>query len=212
MLHSNILLSEALRPTVMADLIGLPLNTRNALQRMIDTKSPMNMIFYGKAGTGKTSTARILINELDCDVLELNGSKHAGTTSNITDFCNTTSLLGKSKLVFIDEADYLHKDIQAMLRYDIENNSDRVRFIFTANDYSRFMDAITSRCLGICFDIPVNDLSNVLEQMIQLYTVKLDNLGYTIEPDKIRKIVCFNFPDFRSIANRFQLELSLKAA
>jgi DNA polymerase III delta prime subunit len=174
---------------------------------MIAAKSPMNMIFYGKAGTGKSSTVRILINEIDLDVLELNGSNHGGISNAIQNFSSAISLEGKLKLVYIDEADYLHKDVQANLRYPIESSSDRVRYIFTANDISRFHVAITSRCIPICFDVPVSNIIPTIDRMVERYVSKLGKLGYFADKKLVRNIVCSHFPDFRAIANQFQIEL-----
>jgi replication-associated recombination protein RarA len=201
------LLSEQLRPSVIDDIVVLPEQTLASLKKMILERSPMNMIFYGKAGTGKTSTVRILMKELDLDVLELNGSNHGGISNSVQMFSTTMSLEGKLKLVYIDEADYLHKDVQANLRYPIENSSNLVRFIFTANDLSRFQDAIKSRCIPICFDVTVSNILPTIDRMVERYVTKLKNLGYIADRQLVRNIVCSHFPNFRAIANQFQFEL-----
>ena len=212
MIYNDKLLSEALRPNKLNDIVTLSEKTINSFQRMIDNNSPMNMIFYGKPGTGKTSTARIFLKELDCDFIELNGSNHGGIARIFEDFTSSYSLFNKPKLVFVDEADYLHKDVQGALRFPIERSSSLVRFIFTGNEHSRFMDAITSRCMPVCFDIPIVEIKTVIKKMIDRYTIRLDELGYDADQDIIKRIVTEHYPDFRAIANQFQFELAPKLA
>jgi DNA polymerase III delta prime subunit len=127
-------------------------------------------------------------------------------------FSSSFSITGDVKVVFIDEADYLNKKTQASLRGIIENASGLVRFILTANYFDRFTDAITSRCTPICFDVSVTETAAVINRMVQIYMERLQGLGYLTDEGTIRRIVNLYFPDLRSIANRFQLELDLDPA
>lgn len=206
------LLSEQLRPTRIADLT-LPEDVVHSFERMVANGAPMNMIFYGKPGIGKTSAANILLKELAADVFEVNGSfDNVGTDilHHVETFSRHFSLFGSLKVVFIDEADYLNKKAQASLRKIIENASHLTRFILTGNYFDRFTDAITSRCTPICFDVPLSDTNPVIDRMVLRYSARLTELGYIADEKTIRHIVSLYFPDLRSIANRFQLELEVK--
>jgi DNA polymerase III delta prime subunit len=206
------LLSEQLRPQCLADLI-LPSSLRSSFQRMIDTKSLMNMTFYGKPGIGKTSAARILFKELDLDVYELNGSYNSGEKTMLRDICtfaSTISFLGKHKVCFVDEADYLSKDVQASLRGLIESVSDNTRFIMTVNDIDKLTQPILSRCEPICFDVSPLDTIKTIDLISQRYVFRLSGLGYEADFKTVKNIVCLYYPDLRRIANQFQLELKEK--
>lgn len=124
------LLSEALRPKALADL-NLPDRLILSFERMVEKGSILNLLFYGKPGIGKTSAARILVNELGADVYELNGSLSDGdktTARGIETFASTLSLTDAPKICFIDEADYLTKEVQASLRGVIEKVHHNTRF------------------------------------------------------------------------------------
>jgi DNA polymerase III delta prime subunit len=203
------LLSEVLRPRSLSDLV-LDDRLKKRLERFIHDKTIMNMTFYGSPGVGKTSAARILLTEIDADFLELNGSLSDGDKKivrRIEMFAGTHSLISKSKVVFIEEADKLTKDVQEALRYVIENTSDNCRYILTVNDISKITDAIKSRCIPICFDPPRNQINVLIDRAIVVYQVKLHEHGVDLDDCIIRDVIQTYFPDFRSIANHFQMEM-----
>jgi putative ATPase len=203
------LLSEVLRPQVLAD-INLPDHLIASLERMVTSGSMMNLLFYGKPGIGKTSAARILMRELDADFYELNGSFNNGDKTmvkGIENFASTISLCGKPKICFIDEADHMSKEVQASLRYVIEKVSINTRFLLTANDVDKLIPAMLSRCHPICFDVSAVDAGAVVERMASRYEEKLADNGYSADPKRLREIVSIYFPDLRTVANQFQLEL-----
>ena len=205
-METNILLSDLLRPKRISDL-NLPIGIAASLERMEKANCPMNFIFYGAPGIGKTSAARILIQ--NSDVFELNGSFNNGdktTQKAIEQFASHLSLEGKPKVVFIDEADYVTKEVQAGLRYIIERFSNTTRFILTANEIGKITPAVQSRCLPICFDVAPRDRSAVIERMLKRYEIRLDELGIPYDPKRLNEIVGIHFPDLRDIANRIELE------
>ena len=198
------LVSELLRPRSIAEL-NLPPDISDSLERMEKSGSVMNLLFYGEPGIGKTSAARILI-ENACS-FEINGAFSNGdktTLRMIENFGSTVSMFGNQKVCFIDEADYLTKEVQAGLRYTIEKYA-HTRFILTANEIKRISPAILSRCAPICFDVLPKDKPVVLERMIARYEQRLTELGYNYDPVRLRQIVGIYFPDLRSIANQLQL-------
>ncbi len=212
-LQAKALLSEQLRPQCLADLL-LPSNLRESFQYMIETRSPMNMTFYGKPGIGKTSAARILFKEMDADVFELNGSFNSGDKTmlqEIRSYAYTMSLFEKPKVCFIDEADYLSKEVQASLRGLIEGVSHNTRFIMTVNDIDKMTPPILSRCEPVCFDVNPVEASKTIESISERYVFRLIGLGYEADIKTVKNIVCLYFPDLRRIANQFQLELKCKA-
>ena len=100
---------------------------------------PMNMLFYGQPGVGKTSAARILLNKLEADCYEINGSLETGidhVRKNIEIFCVSMSLHSDVKVCFIDECEYLSVNAQASLRGLIEK-CGQVRFVLTANEIKK---------------------------------------------------------------------------
>lgn len=207
------LLSEQLRPQNLAE-ITLPDDTIKSLEAMVASGSPMNLLFYGNPGTGKTSTAKILLKAIDADFIELNGSFNngdKGMVKKIEGFAYTTSMTGRPKICFIDEADYMPKAVQEPLRYVIEKASDHCRFLMTANTLGNMTPAIQSRCMPISFDIMSKDRAGIINRMTVQYDHKLRNLGYKFDQKNIHEIISLNFPDYRKIANRFQME-TLKAA
>ena len=205
------LLSELLRPQQLGDLT-LPQRDIERLKQMVHSGTIMNMIFYGRPGLGKTSAARAIIAELvanaDADCYELNGSSGNGAAEvrKVQDYARSGSLNSGIKICFIDEADFLSLQAQASLRYIVENSSKRCRFIFTANDASRFSEAIRSRMRKLCFDIAPSDRAEVLQRLIKRYQEKLPTLGIEYEEKRLKEIVGIYFPDLRAIANEFEYE------
>ena len=200
------LLSELLRPRSIAEL-NLPPDMMGSLEKMEQSGSVMNMLFYGEPGIGKTSAARILTEKTD--VYEINGSFNNGDKAmlkEIEKFASSMSLNLKLKVCFIDEAEYLTKEVQAGLRYTIEKFSGSTRFILTANDFKKVTPALRSRCAPICFDVSPRDRPLVMERMLARYQLRLSEFGFDYDPIRLREIVSIYFPDLRSIAN--QLELS----
>jgi len=204
------LLSEALRPQVLTD-ITLPDRIRTPLEKMIRTGSIQNLLFYGGPGIGKTSAARVILKELNANVYEFNGSYNNGDKTmvdKIETFAHSMSLVDGPKVVFIDEADYLTKKVQAGLRNIIENTSKTTRYIFTANEIRKLTPAIQSRFTCICFDLKKADQSGITASLAKKYQQRLRGLGYRISARRVREILEDHYPDLRSVANWLQMELA----
>jgi DNA polymerase III delta prime subunit len=203
------LVSELLRPQRLGDLT-LPQRVIDRLQRMIDEGSIMNMLFYGKAGLGKTSAARVFINALGPrDSMEINGSSATGidfVRDKVERFATSVAMFGGQKICFIDEADYVSKNAQAALRYVIEKMSINCRFLFAVNDVSKLLPAIRSRLLEICFDIAPADRHDVQRRLIERYGTKLAEYRIPYDKDRLREIVGIYYPDLRSIANHLEFD------
>ncbi len=203
------LISEELRPKNFDDLV-LDEYFKNKLKKMYESRNVMNMIFYGKPGSGKTSAAKIFADS-DCfDSISVNGSLDSSidfVRTTILNFAASMSLYQNHKICFIDEADYLSKSSQASLRGVIEETSNICRYIFTANDISKMHPALCSRLMPICFDMTPNQISEELEkykkrviEMLRLQSPEIDSL-------RISRLIDMNYPDYRAIANKIEFEM-----
>ena len=165
----NLLWVEAYRPSTIDECI-LPAEIKNTFKSILKQGEIPNLLLSGTAGTGKTTVAKALCNELDLDVMMINGSdegRSIDTVRNqIKNFASTVSLseTNKPKVVIVDEADYMNAEsVQPALRNFIETFSGNCRFIFTCNYKNKIIPAIHSRCTVINFAIQNKDKEQYLE-------------------------------------------------
>lgn len=162
-----------------------------------------NIMFVGKAGSGKTTAAKILINNLGLekmDILEINASRENNVDTirtKIQGFCSGYPF-GRYKIVLMEESDGLTPQAQKILRAEIERFEDTVRFIATANYKNKFLPAILSRFQ--CFDFSSLDIESYLLRMEDI--LNKENVKY--EEDDIVDYVEATFPDLRSGINLLQ--------
>jgi len=215
--YKNRLLSEHLRPKCLDDLT-LPEQKICHLKRLVEAQKMMNLLFFGSPGIGKTSTALILINTFKPDpfILKVCGSdlRNNDQIEEIRDFAFSRSLFDQPKICLIDECDCLSEKTRISLQTIIEQSSENVRFILTANDINKMSKPLKSRLLAINFDVLPSERPAVLERLIATYDRKLRELDYVFNAQRLREIVYRNFPDMRSIANQleFQFEPAERAA
>lgn len=204
----SILISEQLRPSSFDELV-LSERLRDRLKRMYETGKVMNMLFYGKPGSGKTTAAKIFTESEEFTALTINGSLDSSieeVRTRIQNFATSCSLFDTPKICFIDEADYLSKNAQAALRGLIEQTSSNCRFIFTANDLSKLHPALCSRLFQISFDLPASHLETALDDYISRVIRKMSEQVPNINKDRVRQIIQLNYPDYRTIANSLEFE------
>jgi replication factor C subunit 3/5 len=201
------LFSDLMRPRQLGDLT-LPKKDIARLQLMADTKSVMNMLFYGGPGQGKTSAARISMKSFPQGAIEIDGAKTTGVDliKRVEGFSSSVSFTGDLKLCFIDEADSIHKRVQGALRKMIEDFSKNCRYIFAANERRRIIPAIRSRLEEISFDITPAERAEVQCRLIGFYGSKLSEIGRTISTERLAQIVGIYYPDFRKIASKLDFE------
>ena len=143
----NDIWAEKYRPTKLEDLV-LSESTQAIFDKFISEKSIPHLLFAGQVGTGKTTIAKILLNNLDCQYTELNASDERGievVRNKIKQFAMMQGLK-KWKVVFLDEADAMTPEAQDALKRTIEVYSAQTRFILTCNALNRIIPAIQSLC------------------------------------------------------------------
>jgi replication-associated recombination protein RarA len=163
-----------------------------------------NLLFVGSPGTGKTTLARILVNEvLGCNYLYINASDESGIDvirHNITNFAQTKSFDGGIKVVILDEADGLTSQAQAALRNTMETYAKYCRFILTANYKHKIIPALQSRCQSL-------DLKPVIDQAVRRCYTILQRENINISDEQKKKFVMLVkrfFPDLRKTINELQ--------
>lgn len=166
------------------------------------------MLLCGTAGTGKTTIARALCEELGCDYLLINGSEESGIDvlrTKIKQFASTISFSGKTKVVILDEADYLNPNsTQPALRGFIEEFSDNCRFIFTCNYKNRIIPALHSRCAVIEFKIQKSDKQKIATHFFNSVIDILTKEKIEFDKKVVARVVEKHFPDFRRTLNELQ--------
>lgn len=155
-------------------------------------------------GTGKTSTAKIIVNDiLKCDYLYINASDENGIDTirhKIIGFSQTKSFDGGIKVVILDEADSLSGDGARALRNVMEEYAHNTRFILTANYTHRIIDPIRSRCVILNFDHNITDVVKHCAKILSKECISIPQdqiLGF-------KTLIKTNFPDFRKILNNLQ--------
>jgi DNA polymerase III delta prime subunit len=198
---------EKYRPRKISDCI-LPSEQKTAFAQIAEGGQLQNMLFCGAAGVGKTTVARALCEELGLDYIVINGSEESGIDvlrTKIKQFASTVSFDGGTKVVILDEADYLNPNsTQPALRGFIEEFSKNCRFIFTCNFKNRIIAPLHSRCTVIEFKIAKEDKPKVAARFFKRITEILTNEEVTFDPKVVAKLVEKYFPDYRRCLNELQ--------
>lgn len=206
-MREDFLWCEKYRPHAVKDTV-LPQSLQAVFQQFVNDQQIPNLLLTGRAGTGKTTVARAMLEELGCDYIIINGSMNGNIDTlrnDIQSFASSVSLAGGRKYVILDEADYLNANsTQPALRNFMEEFSRNCGFILTCNYSNRIIKELHSRCSVIAFTIPSAEKPKLATKF---YKRVVDILSYEqvqSEPKAVAAVVEKYFPDFRRTLNELQ--------
>jgi replication factor C small subunit len=174
------------------------------ISKCITTNDIPHLLLYGKPGTGKTTLAKLITKNIQCDVMYINASDERGIDTirdKIVDFASVNSFK-PIKIIILDESDYITAQAQAALRNVMETYSAKTRFILTANYAERIIDPLKSRCQTFHIEPPAKgDVAKHLAWILDQEEVKY-------ELSDIAALVKTYYPDIRKIINATQQSVS----
>ena len=207
---SDFLWVEKYRPKKIRDCI-LPEDTKKTFSEFLKQKEIPNLLLSGTAGTGKTTVARALCEELGVDYIIINGSDEGRQIdtlrTKIKNFASTVSLTEKArhKVVIIDEADYMNAEsVQPALRNFIETFHNNCRFIFTCNYKNKILPALHSRCTVIDFAIKNGQKVKTAQALLKRLGKVLDDENIEYDKKVLAELIQKYYPDFRRTINELQ--------
>ena len=176
---------------------------KNTISKYLEQNDIQNFIFYGTAGTGKTTLAKLIVSNLNCDYLYINASDERGIDTirdKVQGFSSVASFK-PLKVVILDEADFLTIQAQASLRNIIETFARTTRFILTCNYIERIIDPLQSRCQVLKIVPPSKQ--EVAYHIMDI--IKQENVGMGTEDLKL--VVNQFYPDIRKMLNTLQMSV-----
>ena len=206
-MSTDFLWVEEYRPKTIDDCI-LPQSLKTLFQSFIKKGEVSNLLFSGTPGVGKTTVAKALCEEMNCDWIMINGSEEGGIDvlrNKIKNFASTVSLSGGKKVVILDEADYLNpQSTQPALRGFIEEFHKNCRFILTCNFKNRIIEPLHSRFSNIEFRISPKDKGKLATKLFERVTYILKEQNIEYEESVVAELIKKHFPDFRKLINELQ--------
>ena len=206
-MSNDFLWVEKYRPRKIADTI-LPKPLKDTFQKVVDSGEMQNMLFTGTAGLGKTTVAKALCTELDCDFIIVNGSEEGNIETlrgKIKQFASSISLTGGYKVVILDEADYLNpQSFQPALRGFIEEFANNCRFILTCNFKNRIIEPLHSRCGVYEFNTTKKDMAGLAGQFMKRLEYIMQEESVQYEPRVVAELIMKYAPDWRRVINEIQ--------
>ena len=193
---------ERYRPDTLDGYVG----NEHILEKVriyIQNEDVPHLLFFGGAGTGKTTLAKIITNQIDCDLMYINASDENNVDTVRDKIRGFASSMGfrKWKVIILDEADYLTPNAQAALRNLMETFSKTTRFILTCNYVEKIIDPIQSRCQTFGITPPSKK-----EVAIRLKEI-LDLEGVQYEMSDMAILVNSGYPDIRRVLNAAQRQI-----
>ena len=196
---------ERYRPQTLEDFIGNS-EVKKVISESLENNTIQHLTLYGPPGCGKTTLAKIIVNNLDCDSLFLNASDERGIDvirDKVKGFASSATFK-KLKIIVLDEADFLTILAQSTLRGVIEDYSLTTRFILTCNYIERMIDPILSRCT------PLKIVPTGKHEAASYVAEILDKEGVEYEVEDIASIINKTYPDLRGCINTLQFNTANK--
>lgn len=199
----NSLWVEKYRPSKLEDYVGNE-HLKQKVSDYLKSGDIPHLLLFGRAGTGKTTLAKLIVNTINCDFIIINASDERGIDiirNKVKSFASTIGFKD-SKIIILDEFDYMTPDAQAMLRNLMETFSKHCRFILTCNYVEKVIEPIQSRCQT--FQIVPPTKKDVAIQISKILTAE----KIQFEPKDLVPIIDSSYPDIRKIINTCQLNSS----
>jgi DNA polymerase III delta prime subunit len=198
--ENNSLWVEKYRPKKLADYVGNE-HLKSKVEGYLENGDVPHLLLYGKAGTGKTTLAKLIVNSIDCDYMILNASDENNVDTVRNKVKNFASSMGFKpfKIIILDEFDYMTGNAQAILRNLMETFSQHCRFILTCNYVEKVIEPIQSRCQT--FQIIPPTKKDVAVQISKI----LNSESIKFEPKDLVPIIDSAYPDIRKVINTCQL-------
>ena len=197
---NHTLWTEKYRPTKLDDYVGNE-HLKTKVAGYLENNDIPHLLLFGRAGTGKTTLAKLIVKSIDCDYMIINASDENNVEMVRTKVKNFASSMGfkKFKVIILDEFDYMSKEAQAILRNLMETFSAHCRFILTCNYVEKVIEPIQSRCQS--FQIVPPTKKDVAIQMSKI--LKAESIEFDVKD--LVPIIDASYPDIRKVINTCQL-------
>lgn len=205
--RTDFLWTEKYRPQTIDEAI-LPADLTATFQQFVNDREVPNLLLTGRAGVGKTTAAKAVLNQLGCDYIVINGSLNGNIDTlrnEIQSFASSVSFTGGRKYVILDEADYLNPNsTQPALRNFMEEFAKNCGFILTCNYRNRIIPELHSRCSVVEFKIPNAEKPKLASRFYKRMVDVLTAEHIEFDSKALAGVVEKHFPDFRRTLNELQ--------